>query len=171
MSEIQADGCRLFFTVEGPPDAPALLLSNSIGTTSALWDRQAGPFARAFRVVRYDTRGHGRSSVPSGDYTMDQLGRDAVATFTAMVAACPPDGYAGCAAAIRDADLREEVRKIAAPTLVITGAADPATPPTEGAFLSERIPGARRVELEAAHLSNVEAADGFTAGVLDFLAT
>src|SRR2546428_3914445 len=87
MSEIQADGCRLFFTVEGPPDAPALLLSNSIGTTSALWDRQAGPFARAFRVVRYDTRGHGRSSVPSGDYTMDQLGRDALAVLDAAGAA------------------------------------------------------------------------------------
>jgi 3-oxoadipate enol-lactonase len=259
MPEIQADGCRLFFTVEGPPDAPALLLSNSIGTTSALWDRQAGPFARAFRVVRYDTRGHGRSSVPSGDYTMDQLGGDAlavldaagaarahvcgislggitamwlgvhapdrierlvlantgarvgtfemwqqrigairangmaavaeatpsrwftegfrqrapevVATFTNMVAACPPDGYAGCGAAIRDTDLREEIQKITAPTLVVTGAADPATPPADGAFIASRILHARRLELEAAHLSNVEAAEAFTAGVLDFLAT
>src|SRR3989442_15029754 len=90
MSEIQADGCRLFFTVEGSPDAPALLLSNSIGTTSSLWDRQAGPFAKAFRLVRYDTRGHGRSSVPSGDYTMEQLGRDAPAGLDAAGARRAP---------------------------------------------------------------------------------
>src|SRR2546422_4667673 len=83
MPEIDVDGCRLFFSVEGPPEAPTLMLSNSIGTTSALWDRQAGPFAKAFRVVRYDTRGHGRSSVPSGDYTMEQLGRDALAVLDA----------------------------------------------------------------------------------------
>jgi 3-oxoadipate enol-lactonase len=100
-----------------------------------------------------------------------QRSPEVVGTFTAMVAACPPNGYAGCSAAIRDTDLREDVRKIAAPTLVITGAADPATPPSEGTFLAERIPRARRVELPTAHLSNVEAADAFTAAVLDFLAT
>src|SRR5262249_46203389 len=83
MPEVEADGCRLSYSVEGPAGAPVLLLSNSIGTTSALWDRQARPVAKTFRVVRSDTRGHGRSSVPAGDYTMEQLGRDALAVLDA----------------------------------------------------------------------------------------
>jgi 3-oxoadipate enol-lactonase len=54
--------------------------------------------------------------------------------------------------------------------LVITGAFDSATPPSGGAWLAERIAGARRVQLEAAHLSNIEAASAWNASVVEFLA-
>ncbi|HWP25750.1 MAG TPA: 3-oxoadipate enol-lactonase [Xanthobacteraceae bacterium] len=80
----QSDGCSIHYEVEGPPDAPALILSNSIGTNLHMWDEQAPEFARRFRLVRYDRRGHGRSGVPNGPYTMDQLGRDALAVADAV---------------------------------------------------------------------------------------
>jgi 3-oxoadipate enol-lactonase len=72
-----------------------------------------------------------------------------------MVERTPPEGYVACGAAIRDADQRAEVAGIAAPTLVIAGRHDPATPPADGRALSDAISGARYVELEASHLSNV----------------
>ncbi|MHB1712758.1 MAG: 3-oxoadipate enol-lactonase [Acidimicrobiales bacterium] len=62
-----------------PPDAPAVILSNSLGSTSAMWDRQVSALARHFRVVRYDTRGHGGSPVPDGPYTIDELADDVIA--------------------------------------------------------------------------------------------
>jgi len=60
--------------------------------------------------------------------------------------------------------------RIAVPTLVIAGEHDLATPPAEGRFLAERIPGARYVELAAAHLSNVEARTAFTSALTGFFA-
>jgi 3-oxoadipate enol-lactonase len=86
-----------------------------------------------------------------------------------MLLATPAEGYAASCAAIRDLDLRERVGAIRVPVLVITGTADTSTPPEEGRWLAGRIPGARLVELEAAHLSNVEAAGAFDQAVLDFL--
>jgi 3-oxoadipate enol-lactonase len=75
---------ELSFTVTGPPDAPPLLLINSIGARrKVLWSRQVSAFARGFRVISYDPRGHGDSSVPTGEYTLDQLGQDAVAVLDA----------------------------------------------------------------------------------------
>ncbi len=53
-----------------PPDAPTVLLSNSLGATHRMWDKQIPALSRRFRVVRYDTHGHGRSPVP---YTADDL--------------------------------------------------------------------------------------------------
>lgn len=61
------------------PDAPAVVLSNSLGSTRAMWDAQAGELARHFRVVRYDTRGHGESPVVDGPYAIDDLVDDVVA--------------------------------------------------------------------------------------------
>jgi pimeloyl-ACP methyl ester carboxylesterase len=55
------------------------------------------------------------------------------------------------------------------PTLVITGALDSATPPSDGRWLAERIAGATHVELQAAHLCNVEAESAFNHSVVDFL--
>jgi 3-oxoadipate enol-lactonase len=55
------------------------MLSNSIGTTHSMWDDQVKPFTEKFRLVRYDRRGHGQSSVPKGPYTMEMLARDAIA--------------------------------------------------------------------------------------------
>jgi 3-oxoadipate enol-lactonase len=66
----------------GPVDAPPLLLINSIGATKdVLWSRQVPAFSQGFRVITYDPRGHGGSSVPRGDYTLDDLGRDALAVL------------------------------------------------------------------------------------------
>jgi 3-oxoadipate enol-lactonase len=255
--EVEVDGGRIRYLDEGPPGAPALLLSNSLGTTLDLWRAQVGPWSRRWRVIRYDTRGHGGSPAEPGEWTLDRLGRDALAVldasgaarahvcglslggltamwlalnapervgklvlantaarigtaaswerrmeevralgmeaiaesglrtrwFTpgfdhgspaaaatrAMIAGCPPQGYLGCCAALRDADLDDALSSIAAPTLVVVGSRDPVTPPPQGERLRDRIPGARLVALDAAHLSNIEQADAFASAVLEFL--
>jgi 3-oxoadipate enol-lactonase len=59
-------------------DGPPLVLANSLGTTLEMWDAQVGPLSERFRVIRYDTRGHGRSDVPPGPYTIAELGGDAI---------------------------------------------------------------------------------------------
>jgi 3-oxoadipate enol-lactonase len=251
------DGCRLAYEVLGPAQAPVVVLSNSLGTDRTLWDPQIEALTAQFRVLRYDTRGHGASEAPPGDYTVERLGRDVVSLldaegvarasvcgvsiggltalwlgihvpdridrlvlantaarigsrelwdertrlvrteglaaladatmarwFTAAFReAAPatiegirstflrvsPAGYLGCCAALRDADLRDSADQVQAPTLVVAGRHDVATPPEAGAWLAATIPGARLVELDAAHLSNLECAAAFTAAVLDFL--
>ena len=65
--------------VEGPAGAPVVLLAGSLGSTLQMWDTQVPALAERFRVVRYDARGHGRSPVPHGPYTLDDLVDDAVA--------------------------------------------------------------------------------------------
>ena len=70
------DGCRLDYVVSGPDAAPPLVLSNSLGSDRGMWDAQADVLARSFRVVRYDTRGHGASDAPIGDYTLARLAGD-----------------------------------------------------------------------------------------------
>jgi 3-oxoadipate enol-lactonase len=62
--------------LEGPEDAPVLVLSNSLGTTLTMWDEQAPALSERFRLLRYDHRGHGRSPVPPGPYKIEDLGRD-----------------------------------------------------------------------------------------------
>lgn len=78
------DGCRIYVQVEGPDNAPALVLSNSLGTDLRMWDDQAGEFAKHFRLIRYDRRGHGQSAVPPGPYSMERLGRDVIAILDAL---------------------------------------------------------------------------------------
>ncbi|GLS99406.1 3-oxoadipate enol-lactonase [Sphingobium jiangsuense] len=78
------DGCRIACRFDGPKDAPLLLLSNSLGTDSGMWEPQMAAWARAFRVLRYDQRGHGASDAPAGAYSMDRLGRDAVELLDAL---------------------------------------------------------------------------------------
>jgi 3-oxoadipate enol-lactonase len=257
MPDVLVDGCRLSYTVAGPTDARALLLSNALGTSAPFWDNQVPVFSRSFRVIRYDQRGHGRSMAPAGDYTIDQLGRDALAILDAanaptadvcglslggltamwlavhaasrigrivvantaarigtpafwqeridviraqgvapvvesgplrwfsetfrirhpdivasaqrMQAGCSSDGYCGCAAALRDADLRDAIGSITSPTLVVTGRLDPVTPPGDGAAICARIAGARALELDASHFSNIEQATAFNDAVVNFL--
>lgn len=69
----------LHYQLEGDPDAPVLMLSNSLGTTLAMWEPQMSLLLTQFRVLRYDQRGHGRSDVPAGPYSIEQLGQDALA--------------------------------------------------------------------------------------------
>jgi 3-oxoadipate enol-lactonase len=70
------DGCPLNVEVEGAENAPVLMMCNSLGTNLHMWDDQAPAFAKQFRLVRYDRRGHGQSGAPKGPYTMERLGRD-----------------------------------------------------------------------------------------------
>jgi 3-oxoadipate enol-lactonase len=80
MPVIEADdGCPLWVEIEGPDQAPVLMLSGSLGTSLSMWDAQASAFARGFRLVRYDRRGHGRSGAPPGPFTMERLAADALA--------------------------------------------------------------------------------------------
>jgi 3-oxoadipate enol-lactonase/4-carboxymuconolactone decarboxylase len=248
---------RLHYQVEGREDAPWLVLSNSLGTGIEMWQPQVPALLEHFRLLRYDMRGHGKSSVPPGPYSIAQLGEDviflldhlniesacfcglsmggmigmwlgihhpqrfarlvlcntgarigtqeswneriakvrqggmtAIAStvldrwFTAdfqryapsqvelvraMLLLTAPEGYAANCAAVRDMDLRAELGRIGAPTLVIAGRHDTSTPPEEGQRVAEAIPGARYVEFNAAHLSNWEAAQSFTNQVIDFL--
>ncbi|MDE8652017.1 3-oxoadipate enol-lactonase [Novosphingobium album (ex Liu et al. 2023)] len=251
------DGCRVAWRIDGPEDAPVLLLSNSLGTSMDMWQPQLAAFAARYRVLRYDTRGHGASDVPTGAYGLDRLGRDAIelldglglarvhfcglslggmtgqwlgvqaperverlvlantaafmgppaswqariqtvlregmAAITGAVLerwftpeflstrpqaraeverqllATDPAGYAGCCAAIRDMDMRPLIGLVRNPALVIGGLRDPATPPAQSAFIRQAIAGARGVDLEAAHLSNIECPGEFTEAVLGFL--
>lgn len=78
------DGCRIAYRFDGSTDSPVLVLSNSIGTTWEMWDMQVPELSKYFRVLRYDLRGHGATSVPTGPYSMDRLGRDVVELLDAL---------------------------------------------------------------------------------------
>jgi 3-oxoadipate enol-lactonase len=69
-------GVQLYYEWDGPADKPVLILSNSLGTSLHMWQPQLTEFSKHFRLLRYDKRGHGKSSVPTGPYTLDQLGTD-----------------------------------------------------------------------------------------------
>lgn len=258
MPEITAeDGTRLFYQLDGAAAGPVLMLANALGTTLEMWDAQARAFGQEWRVLRYDARGHGRSAAPPGPYSIERLGRDAlalldalrieraafcglsmggmvgqwlganagarlerlalactaahmaapevwdqrieavraqgmaaivpgvlerwftgpfrarspeaVAGIAAMLNATDPEGYVACCAAVRGMDQRAALGAIAVPTLVIAGRHDQATPPEQGRRIAEAIPGARLVELDAAHLANVEAAAAFNEALRAFL--
>jgi 3-oxoadipate enol-lactonase len=64
--------------LSGPAGAPALVLSNSLGTSTVMWDPQVDALSEHFRVVRYDHRGHGASPVPPAPYALADLGRDVI---------------------------------------------------------------------------------------------
>jgi 3-oxoadipate enol-lactonase len=68
----------LNYLLEGPEDAPVLVLSNSLGTAMEMWDAQAPALRERFRLLRYDTRGHGGSPAPPGPYEIGDLGRDVI---------------------------------------------------------------------------------------------
>jgi len=85
--------------------------------------------------------------------------------------AANPEGYAASCAAVRDADFREQVASISVPLLYVGGTFDPVTTVAEGRFIVERVAGSRLVELQASHLSNIEAAAGFSAALATFLET
>ena len=85
MPEVKTDdGCIIHVEVEGPQAGPVLMLSNSLGTNLHMWDDQASAWNRHFRLVRYDRRGHGKSSVPKGPYPMERLGRDVLTMLDSL---------------------------------------------------------------------------------------
>ena len=79
MPMIDADGCLINVSVEGRDVGPTLMLSNSLGCTLQMWEPQMKALTQLFRVVRYDRRGHGKSGVPPGPYSMERFGRDVLA--------------------------------------------------------------------------------------------
>jgi 3-oxoadipate enol-lactonase len=257
MPWVDVDGCRLNVEVEGPADAPVLMLSNSLGTDLHMWDGQVKPFAARFRLIRYDRRGHGKSAVPPGPYAMERLGRDVlgildhlgidetdwcglsmggmvgqwlganapgrirrfvlantschyplkepwneriaavaagglapivdpmmgrwfsqgfiaaepgtIARMKDMMLATPVAGYIANCEAVRDMDHRDILATIKAPTLIIAGRHDVATPIAAADYIRARIPGAALTVLDAGHISNIEQASDFTAAVMAFL--
>ena len=82
--QIKANGITINYQVDGPEGAPWLVFSNSLATNLAMWDEQARELGRAFRVLRYDQRGHGATEAPAGRYTFEQLIADAVALMDAL---------------------------------------------------------------------------------------
>jgi 3-oxoadipate enol-lactonase len=76
-----SSGARIDYSVAGALNAETLLFINSIATTRELWARQVPACAKSFRVLTYDARGHGFSQATAGDYTIEQLGRDALAVL------------------------------------------------------------------------------------------
>jgi 3-oxoadipate enol-lactonase len=95
---------------------------------------------------------------------------DVAEAVRAMIARTSPEGYAGCAAAIRDMDLIDAAPLISLPTLLLAAADDPSAPPETMSELHERIEGARFVVLEdAAHLFTMEQPDRATQIIEEFL--
>jgi 3-oxoadipate enol-lactonase len=248
---------QIHYDLAGPAGAPTLVFSNSLGATLSMWDPQLSALQKQFRVLRYDTRGHGQSSVTPGPYVIEQLARDVLALLdelrldrvyfcglsmggqtgmwlalnaparlhklilcdTAAKIGTPemwnsrieavrkggmkaisgavmerwfsatyranspevvatiklalerqnPDGYIANCAAVRDFDARETIAAITVPTLVIAGTHDAATTPSDGHYLAEHIAGAQYVELNAAHLSNIEDPEHFASRSSTFL--
>jgi 3-oxoadipate enol-lactonase len=78
-----ANGISIHCQIDGPQGAPWLVLSNSLATDFSMWDAQARELSGAFRVLRYDQRGHGKSEAPAGRYTFDLLIADALALMDA----------------------------------------------------------------------------------------
>ena len=84
MSMANVAGTRIHYRIDGDPGAPPLVLSNSLGASLEMWEPQMADFAGRFRVIRYDTRGHGQSEAPAGPYTIDELGRDVVVLLDSL---------------------------------------------------------------------------------------
>jgi 3-oxoadipate enol-lactonase len=84
MAFVQFGDGEMHYQLEGPAGAPVLVLSNSLGTDLQMWDAQIPALSKSFRVLRYDTRGHGQSLVTPGPYTIEQLGRDVLAMLDSL---------------------------------------------------------------------------------------
>jgi len=157
----------LWIGINAPDRARALVVSNTAARVGSeeLWAARIEAVevggmeaVREAAVVRFFSPEHA-SARPA-----------TVAEATRTLLSVDPVGYAGCCAALRDADLRESVAAIRSPTLVIGGDRDIATPPEEAVWLHDHIPGSSLRVLEgAAHLSNLERPDDWTAEVAGFL--
>jgi len=257
MPQFTRDGVTLNYEVDGDSQRPLIIFAHSLGASLAMWEMQAEALRDAYFVLRYDGRGHGKSSVPMTGSVIEDLAGDALALadhvgarrfcfcglslgglvgqwlglhaserlvrlvlcntsarigsaagwseriavvesqgveaivegglqrwftprsfdrrpdiidrFRAMILATPPKGYVSCCAALRDTDLRQELHRVSVPTMVVCGTHDPVTSVSEAEFMANAIAGARLLELDSAHLSNVEQADAFNRGVREFL--
>ena len=83
-SQIQANGISMNYVLDGPADAPVVMFSTSLMCDHRMWERQVAALVPKYRVLRYDTRGHGGTEMTQGAYTMDLLAEDVVALLTAL---------------------------------------------------------------------------------------
>ncbi|MDQ1078635.1 4-carboxymuconolactone decarboxylase [Pseudoroseomonas cervicalis] len=250
---LQIDDLLVHCVVEGPEEAPPLLLLHSIGTSLHVWDPQMAALTRRYRVIRVDLRGHGLTGVSPGDYGMARLARDAIAVLDALgiasahvgglsiggrialeMAALAPErvaslllvctalefpdpatwqarieavrqdgtaalvetvmprwvaqpeapdglglramllrtdraGYAGAAAALRDARAADLPPRFAQPATIIAGEADPAVPEAALKALRGRCRGATLVSLPCQHIPNYEEAAAVSRAMLAHL--
>jgi len=79
-----ANGIRVNYALDGPANAPVLTLSHSLATDNSMWDPQIPELTKRWRVLRYETRGHGATEAPAGAYSLDQLASDAIALLDAL---------------------------------------------------------------------------------------
>ncbi len=84
MPFVEAGDLRVHYALTGAANAPVVVLSNSLGTNFSMWDPQVPALKKVFRVLRYDTRGHGQTTVTPGPYTIEQLARDVVRLLDAL---------------------------------------------------------------------------------------
>ncbi len=84
VQKIQANGINMAYRFDGPEDAPVVMLSNSLMSNHTMWDPQMSVLTESFRVLRYDTRGHGQTDAPAGPYTIKLMAEDAVALLDAL---------------------------------------------------------------------------------------
>jgi 3-oxoadipate enol-lactonase len=82
--KITANGISMNYTLDGPAQAPVVIMSHSLATDLSMWDPTMPALTGKFRVLRYDTRGHGGTDAPRGAYTLDQLADDAQALLAAL---------------------------------------------------------------------------------------
>ena len=82
--KVKANGISISYRIDGPERAPCIVFSNSLATSLAMWDEQAGAMKDRFRVLRYDQRGHGETEAPAGRYAFDTLLDDALALMDAL---------------------------------------------------------------------------------------
>lgn len=82
--KVKTNGIETHYTLDGPNGAPVLTLSHSLATDLSMWDPQMDALRARYRVLRYDTRGHGGTDAPAAAYTLDQLAEDARALLQAL---------------------------------------------------------------------------------------
>ncbi len=84
MPFVTVDNTRMFYRLEGNDGRPVLVLSHSLGCDHGMWDVQTRDLLPHFRILRYDTRGHGASDAAAGDTSMERLGSDAIGLVDAL---------------------------------------------------------------------------------------
>src|SRR5438128_7534271 len=82
--KISANGISVNYTFDGPANAPVVTMSHSLATDLGMWDPTMPALTSRFRVLRYETRGHGQTDAPKGAYTLDQLADDALALLKSL---------------------------------------------------------------------------------------
>jgi 3-oxoadipate enol-lactonase len=82
--KIRVNDIDVHYTLEGPAERPSVTMSHSLATDLSMWDPQAAALAKRYRVLRYDTRGHGGTDAPAGAYSLNQLAEDARGLLQAL---------------------------------------------------------------------------------------